>query len=321
MSIVRIKHNRENPFVQLNKKALWDQDLPLEAVGLWARCLSKPDDWEFNTTHLARTCGVNIETLKKYINILIKNNYALRFQKRQNAGGRQLFEGYVYVFFEFKLTDQEKADYIEEFKKCFPQSAFSTTEASTSETYPPTNTEEETKEREESNISLVEAVSEKFKREPSAPSADASELTDFFLSKIREKKKDLLLKNKSKWIKDFDLMTRVDKRSVDEIKRIISWLVHESNQLSYCMSPDKLRRRFDEFSVRIQEKAGSDLVRRNREYALQVKEKYPEKVKGLTYNAEYVLNPKLSKEVPFSLPHDTFKDAFYHLFCGEEVSG
>lgn len=51
MSVVRIKRHRER-FTVLSTATLRTAALSLKARGLWALCLSYPDDWEFRTGHL-----------------------------------------------------------------------------------------------------------------------------------------------------------------------------------------------------------------------------------------------------------------------------
>lgn len=113
MSIVRTVHNRENPFVQLNKKALWDENLSLEAVGLWARLLSRPDKWEVRVTELCKSCRFGKDKIRRILNELIHNGYAYRTQPR-TAGKFADYDTYV---FEFKVTK-------EEIKEMFPETCF-----------------------------------------------------------------------------------------------------------------------------------------------------------------------------------------------------
>ena len=67
MSIVRVKHNKENPYVMINRHALWDKNLSLEAVGLWVRLLSRPDDWHVNVLELSHSCGCHKNTIYKLL--------------------------------------------------------------------------------------------------------------------------------------------------------------------------------------------------------------------------------------------------------------
>jgi len=125
MSIVRVIHNRENPYVQLNKKALWNPNLSLEAIGLWARCLSRPDDWEFKICELVARCKEGKESIYKAINELISEGYALRLQYSERGKGSKITNNTTeYIFFEFPPSEEEKQKYIDNFKKSFRQPAF-----------------------------------------------------------------------------------------------------------------------------------------------------------------------------------------------------
>jgi hypothetical protein len=113
MAVIRTYHNKENPYVQINKQALWDENLSLEAVGLWARLLSRPDDWTFKVSEIAKSCSCSKERIYRILNELIDNGYAARYQAN-DKGKFQSFETYV---FEFKTSK-------EEIQKMLPQPGF-----------------------------------------------------------------------------------------------------------------------------------------------------------------------------------------------------
>ncbi len=120
---MRVVHNRENPFVQLNKHALWDQKLSLKAVGLWARCMSRPDDWHFNMSELEKNCKEGRTALYSAVDELIEQGYALRYQPIDDEG-TNTFLPMEYVFFEFSITNEEKETYLNNLKKSLPRSGF-----------------------------------------------------------------------------------------------------------------------------------------------------------------------------------------------------
>ena len=125
MSIIRTVHNKENPYVQLNKKALWDDRLSLKAVGLWARCMSRPDDWRFNISELAKRLKEGRRAIDSAIKELINNNYAIRLEHwEKDLDGKFVGGGVEYVFFEFEATESEKANVLNEFKKSFQHCGF-----------------------------------------------------------------------------------------------------------------------------------------------------------------------------------------------------
>lgn len=112
--IIRVKHNKENPYVMLNKKSIWDLNLSLEAVGLWTRLMSRPDDWEIRISELINSCKEGKDKIHKIINELIKNKYIYRHQERVSGKRKNQFSKVVYYIFETQATD-------EEIKKMFPQ--------------------------------------------------------------------------------------------------------------------------------------------------------------------------------------------------------
>lgn len=122
-SIIRVIHNRENPFVQLNKKSLWNSNLSLLATGLWARCMARPDNWSFYISELSKVCKESKETLYRAIRELIEQRYVLRipFKVKDKLTGRVVKNGsgYHYVFFEAPIQDSELEGYVEYFKKSF----------------------------------------------------------------------------------------------------------------------------------------------------------------------------------------------------------
>lgn len=124
-TIVRVVHNRENPFVQLNKQALWDSNLSLKATGLWARCMSRPNDWRFSITELAGKCKEGRRAIDGAMQELIEHRYACRLEYSERADdGKFKTGGVEYVFFEFPASDEEIAEQLDLFKKSFRHCGF-----------------------------------------------------------------------------------------------------------------------------------------------------------------------------------------------------
>lgn len=133
MSIVRTIHNKENPFVMINRKALWDKGLSLEAVGLWARLLSRPDDWHINVEELSKSCNCSKSRIYRILNELIQHGYAFREQTRIDGKKKNQFGAFETYVFEFKMTQ-------EQIKKMFPQRDFPDAELPDAENRHTTNT-------------------------------------------------------------------------------------------------------------------------------------------------------------------------------------
>lgn len=333
MSVVRIVHNRENPYVQLNKKTLWDTRLSLQAVGLWARCMSRPEDWIFRTAELAKACGLNIETLRRYLNELTETNYVIAIQKKVHGSSR--FCGYDYIFFEFPVTEEEKAQYIEDLKKSLPNTEKPSTETNfeLNKSLPytgfpctdsPTTVKQHLlkkdlkKERKEKEIYNLSPKSKDAPAEPS-PSADAEILCDHFLSKIKERSPNFREPNMKIWVSVMDKLIRLDKRGFNEIKELIDWVSQDPFWSTNCLSPSKLREKFDQLILKMNSNQDKARAQRNRTYALQLKEKYPVQMKSFSFDDKFAINRSLGKEIPFNLPEETFKETLVTMFGGTYV--
>lgn len=102
MSIVRIQHNRDNPYVQLNKKALEDKNISWASKGLWAYLMSRPDDWKVSVVHLSKIYsgkGGGEKAILALLNELIVNGYCERKQGKKDKG---FFSNTEYIITEFK---------------------------------------------------------------------------------------------------------------------------------------------------------------------------------------------------------------------------
>ena len=108
-NIIRVKHDTENPYVMLNREAMRDPKLSLEAVGLWARLLSNKDNWQIHVTQLMEANNCGRDKMYRILKELITNGYA--FHAVDRTGGKYT-PGTWYVF-ESKKTE-------EDIKKMFP---------------------------------------------------------------------------------------------------------------------------------------------------------------------------------------------------------
>lgn len=160
--------------------------------------------------------------------------------------------------------------------------------------------------------------SEKKPRKPSqakaAPSAKASELAEFFLSKIKEKKKDFKIPNLKKWAEEFDLMLRKDGRDPEKIKEVLEWIGSGRAHYTYIQSPKKLRDKFDEQEMRMESDSVYRRITQNRLYASHIQKQYPKQYADLTWDAERAINIKFGKAIYFNQPEDEFRNALHKLF-------
>jgi len=86
MSVIRSVRDRQNPYVQINKKALEDPKISLKAKGFIAYCLSKKDDWIFYVDQLCKVLKEKEVSIYNIIKECIDHDYAIRWRKRDKLG-------------------------------------------------------------------------------------------------------------------------------------------------------------------------------------------------------------------------------------------
>lgn len=104
MSIVRTSHNKDNPYVCLNKKALEDPKLSWSAKGLWAYLMSRPDNWKVSVAHLSKIYlqrGGKEDAIYRMLKELTEHGYCTKQQFRDEKGAFLEFE---YIICEFKIV-------------------------------------------------------------------------------------------------------------------------------------------------------------------------------------------------------------------------
>lgn len=83
MSVIRISHQKN--YVVISKIVLEDQDLSFKAKGLWAYCMSRPDNWEFHVSHLATVSKDKEDSVYSAIKELEKAGYVRKIQKNEKG--------------------------------------------------------------------------------------------------------------------------------------------------------------------------------------------------------------------------------------------
>ena len=99
MPIIRVKKDKNHPYVMIKKDTLRDPELSLKAKGLMAFLLSKPDDWEIYAGQLATELAEHRQTVGRIIKELIKAGYCKRESQRTGKGK---YFGYEYTIYEEK---------------------------------------------------------------------------------------------------------------------------------------------------------------------------------------------------------------------------
>ena len=108
MSIIRVKKDKDNPYVIINKNSITDKKMPLKAKGLFSYLMSLPDDWKLYVKELQTHFPDGRQTINNAIDILIKLGYMKRTATREVGK----FSGYDYTIYESPMQENRngKAD-------------------------------------------------------------------------------------------------------------------------------------------------------------------------------------------------------------------
>lgn len=287
MSVIRVKHNKENPYVQLNKKALWDEKISLKAIGLWARCISRPDDWTFNIVEIIKNCKEGKTAIYGAINELINCGYALRIQiKEKDDLGRYTFQKVEYIFFEFKLDEKEKQEFLEEFKKSFPLSGFLDAENPDPENEPLLKKEEELKKEENQPTNPPTP-------QPPPERSVGGSASEEFLKKIVFKSEKFPPEGKKL---PLDVVNELKKFPLDRLKAAF---YYQMRRMEDGLEPDS----FSGYYIWCVTKKVSNHYVENVKTFISMESKID--IKSWDYKADYIVDP-LGKDLTFELPPQTF---------------
>jgi|SRR5690349_5060029 len=159
-------------------------------------------------------------------------------------------------------------------------------------------------------------ISEDTHTPPSKASANAVRACKFFIEKIKEVNPKFKDPNLEKWENEFDCILQIDKRDVEELCDMIQWVFNHDFWKSRCLSPGNLRKQFDSIYMQRQSETKMNASEDNKSFAIALKKKYPDKLKNLTISPKYAMKLDSGKELPFSLPIETFRNALCQMFGG-----
>jgi hypothetical protein len=107
MAIIRVEHNKDNPYIVMNKTGLNDPRLSFKAKGLLSYLLSKPDDWEVYVGHLAKQATDGKSAVRSGLKELIKYGYAVFRRDRDDNGS---FTNGTYTIYEVPHVENPNVD-------------------------------------------------------------------------------------------------------------------------------------------------------------------------------------------------------------------
>ena len=76
--IVRVSHDKENPYFCMNKHSANNKSLSFKALGIHAYLMSKPDNWRANEQQLAKAHDEGMAAIRSGVQELIKQGYISR---------------------------------------------------------------------------------------------------------------------------------------------------------------------------------------------------------------------------------------------------
>lgn len=158
MTICRVIHNKNNPFVIVNKTICSDHTISWKAKGLWLYAFSKKDDWQFYEDDLIKASKDSRDSVRAGLKELEKCGYLARFRQRNEKG--QLGKS-QWLFFETKKSNEEIKKFLP--KTDFPAEVFPSQAhyilVSKEETHSPKPSHDEIPEKVESDNRVSEFFS------------------------------------------------------------------------------------------------------------------------------------------------------------------
>lgn len=281
MTICRVKHNKNNPYLTINTTIVSDERISWKAKGLWLYAFSRPDDWQFYVSDLIKRSVDGKESVASGLKELEKHGYLIRNIARKKDG---TIEGYHWVFLEVP-EDQE-----EEFKKCYRKRGFPSAGKTLRRLTPPTENPPLLSNEAQPNNHRKENKKKKGAAAAGAPSptAEAAErCCSLLLENIRKEDPGFKPQAFEKWKVEVEKLIRIDERSEELVTEVINWIQNDWWSQN-VLSGESLKRNFNkilfkmnkekkspEKQVEIEESKKMDRIEENKKYAQQEHKKNP----------------------------------------------
>lgn len=99
--------NKLDAYQVIPRELIFDNTLSDRARFVYCYMASKPNNWEFFMTPMAKEIGYSVDTLRKYINELIESGWLIKGEQKNDG----LFGAVTYTLNSTKISDTEKIRY------------------------------------------------------------------------------------------------------------------------------------------------------------------------------------------------------------------
>lgn len=96
--------NKLGAYQVIPRDLIFDNTLSDRARFVYCYMASKPNNWEFLMTPMAKEIGYSVDTLRKYINELIESGWLIKGEQKNDG----LFGAVTYILNSTKISDTEK---------------------------------------------------------------------------------------------------------------------------------------------------------------------------------------------------------------------
>lgn len=112
MTIFRVQHDKDNPYLVINTTIATDDNLSWKAKGIWLYAFSRKDDWKFYKNDLLKRSTDGERSLDSGLKELEDNGYLHRQRVRNEETGQYI--GWDWIFYETPRTKEENSKNVSE---------------------------------------------------------------------------------------------------------------------------------------------------------------------------------------------------------------
>ncbi len=293
----------EDHFTIVPNELLRNPNISTSCRWLIAYLLSHDRSWKIQIPYIMKSQKISKDKMYSMIDQAIENGYVKRETFMENG-----MKKYKYL-----ISKHAK------FKKCLPCPENQDT-GNLSMVYEQRPENQDTIEEQSYSSSSKEDSEQEYKKmvpksKPTSDSAspESESIYKFFLASLKKRNSAFKEPNKKKWLIELDRILRIDKRDPNEAIKLIEWSETARFFKSSCLSPEKLRKHYDEMLMKSNEIKEIQQESENRQYLTWVLNEYKIEMQGVSFNKLYVVNTKTGIEIPFSLPFISFKEALDNI--------